>query len=143
MLNKLLRRFGAPAGIGGGCAAAGGSMGEGGMSKGVFMAVRVSQDLADRIAADQKQAGEARTSVTMRRLLERGLGSPYLRPAEIDQLTDLLRQFRQLGNNLNQISRALNTHGSLRDYQLEDLNGLAISLSAAGKKARDLIDCSQ
>lgn len=104
------------------------------------MAVRVSKDLADQIEASQKAAGEANRGKAVRRLIERGLNNPYLSEREADRLDQLLWETRQIGNNLNQIAKRINTHGNLKDFQLEDLSALAGKLGQASQVIRNLLD---
>jgi hypothetical protein len=113
------------------------------MPKDAILRARVSQDLAERVAADQKEAGEARIALTIRRLIERGLGNPYLRQAEQDSLKELVYQLGQIGNNLNQLARRLNVHGDLQDFQLEDLKAATASLGVTDRKIRELLSKSR
>lgn len=87
--------------------------------------LRVEPDLGERIKVDQEKAGDRTMAATVRRLIERGLGNPFLQPREAEQFNAVLYELRKIGVNLNQLSRAQNQHGSLRDFQVEDLGDLA------------------
>ena len=105
--------------------------------------LRVEPSLGERIKADQKSAGETTMATTLRRLIHRGLDNPFLRPDDIDQAAELIRQLTRLGVNLNTLMKKLNTHDDLKDFQRDELKAVIAALSVTGKKVRDLVDVSR
>lgn len=102
-------------------------------------ALRVKPELGQRIKADQETSGDRSMAQAIRRLIERGLGNPFLKQTEHETLKGLVYQLNKLGVNLNQLAERMNAHGHLREYEIEDLAALARDIGKVSQQARTLM----
>jgi hypothetical protein len=103
--------------------------------------LRVEPKLAERVKADQAASGERAMAMTLRRLIERGLGNPYLTEKDCAFLVEMLYELRRLAQRLNDIDRRRHLQGVAQED--DELRAVAQSISQTNNKIHSLLSRSR